>query len=478
MKLKLGLFFAAACAFLLTATDTHATTAIDYTPPPDLKDSPVIITGYSIAEARLEYVQLYSEEDRPIDLEGWRLEYFVKEQAEPVLSVPLSGWIAPTNYVLAADQLAVTNPDFAFTLADQVGKTSDKLRIVPATNAGFKSHETAVGNGVRQRNISSSTGRYLSTFSNVASPELYGGGFYDFLIATKLQLSEIVANPRKCSPLETALDCVDYVKLYNPTSLPIDLSQFRLRVGYLGQDPTSSNTFILHGTIQPGQYTVITHDFDGQPISVTNSGGFLWLEDTYGVVRYDATMTEYPDASADSKKGWAWAYNTSDGGWQWTSQPTPTNAPSVFVLPPEKEKKSSEKSLVPCKPGQERNPETNRCRSTASAAATLVPCKEGQERNPETNRCRSIKGAAAELKPCTPGQERNPETNRCRKVTAGDIPGAAFAVQEVPDSPSTFAGWWVLGGVGVLAAGYGAWEWRRELWGVITKITAVFTSGK
>lgn len=268
------------------------------------------------------------------------------------------------------------------------------------------------------------------------------------------------------------------MKFYNPTSLPIDLSQFRLRIGYLGQNPSSSNTFILHGTLQPGQYAVMTYDFDNQPISVTNSGGFVWLEDAYGVTRYDNTVMEYPDASADNKKGWAWAYDASDGVWKWTSQPTPSNSQSVFKLPPVKEKKSSEKSLVPCKPGQTRNPETNRCRSTASSASTLVPCKEGQERNPATNRCRSVKGASTELKPCKPGQERNPETNRCRKVTGGDIPEAAFAVQEVPDSQSTFAGWWVLGGIGALATGYGVWEWRREIWNGIRKVGSFFTSSK
>lgn len=477
MKLKLGLFFAAVCA-LLTVTDTHATEAIDYMPPPNLADSPVIITGYSITGSKLDYVQLYNEEDRPINLDNWRLEYVVAEQTESVLSVALSGWVAPSNYVLAADVSVVVNPDFAFTSAVQTDKTPSKLRVVPAANAGLKLHEVAVGSGVKQRNISSSTGDYLSTFGNVTNPALYGGGFYDFLIATKLQFSEIVANPRKCSPLETMLDCMDYVKLYNPTSLPIDLSQFRLRVGYLGQNPSSSNTFILHGTLQPGQYLVLTHDFDNQPIAMTNSGGFVWLEDTYGIIRYDNTVMEYPDASADSKKGWAWAYDSSDGVWKWTSQPTPDNAPSVFVLPQEKEEKPSEKSLVPCKDGQYRSEETNRCRSIASAASTLTPCKEGQERSPETNRCRSVAGASTGLKPCEPGQERNPETNRCRKVTGGDIPEAAFAVQEVPDSPSTFAGWWALGGVGAIAAGYGIWEWRRELWNGIRKVTSFATSGR
>lgn len=62
----------------------------------------------------------------------------------------------------------------------------------------------------------------------------------------------------------------------------------------------------------------------------------------------------------------------------------------------------------------------------------LKPCKPGQERNPLTNRCRKIKpeGVAKEkaprkkreLKPCPPGSERNPATNRCRKIRAKKSP--------------------------------------------------------
>lgn len=133
---------------------------------------------------------------------------------------------------------------------------------------------------------------------------------------TGLQVSEILANPRACSPLETALDCRDYVKLYNPTDQPADLSLFRLRSGYQGQSATASNTFLLAGIIQPGHFAVIATSADNRPISLTSSGGFVWLEDTYGVKRYDTTVQEYPDASSDSKKGQAWAYDTSDGQWK------------------------------------------------------------------------------------------------------------------------------------------------------------------
>lgn len=473
--LKPGLFFVGACLLFLSSP-VAAESAEPYTPPPNLTASPVIVTGYSFAGGQLEYVQIYNSDDVPRHLAGWKIELYVANELLPVLSMEVGDWIAPTNYMLAATEVAVSNADFVLPAVDLTGKTLKELRVVPPENAGFAQHGVNVQSGTYQRNISSTTGNYLSTFSAVVNPTLYGGGSYDFPIATNLQLSEIVAHPRKCSPLETTPDCGDYVKLYNPTAASIDLSRFRLRVGFAGQDASSSNTFLLAGVIAPGQYAVVTHDLDGRDISLTNSGAFVWLEDTYGVVRYDNTVTEYADASAEKKTGWAWAYDSNDGKWKWTSQPTPYNAPSVFVLPVETKKAVAVKTLTPCKEGQYRSEETNRCRNIASAASTLTPCKEGQERNPETNRCRSVAGASTELKPCDPGQERNPETNRCRKATGGDIPDAAFAVQEVPDGDSTFVGWWALAGVGVLAAGYGIWEWRRELWGGIRKIGTFFIS--
>lgn len=139
---------------------------------------------------------------------------------------------------------------------------------------------------------------------------------------------------------------------------------------------------------------------------------------------------------------------------------------------------AQDSELVPCQSGQYRHPETNRCRSLTLAASTLTPCKPGQARNPETNRCRSIvSGSASNLKPCQPGQERNPETNRCRKSEAnGGVPEAAFAAIPVADSSDSMAGWWVLGAAGVLAVGYGAWEWRREAYVAITRLKSFFRS--
>jgi hypothetical protein len=129
-------------------------------------------------------------------------------------------------------------------------------------------------------------------------------------------------------------------------------------------------------------------------------------------------------------------------------------------------------NLKPCLPGQERNPETNRCRKIGSAGSQLVPCKPGQERNPETNRCRKIGGTTKSLVPCKPGQERNPETNRCRKVaTLGANTTSSLSEVEDLDAAPTLSttGWWIAGFSALFATGYGAWEWRRDIFAKFSK---------
>lgn len=125
--------------------------------------------------------------------------------------------------------------------------------------------------------------------------------------------------------------------------------------------------------------------------------------------------------------------------------------------------------ITNCEADQYRNPETGRCRKIATTAS-VTPCKEGQYRSEETNRCRNIVAAGSQA-PCAEGQERNPDTNRCRNVLAKSVPDAAFAVQPVQEGMRAFVGWWALGGIGVLAAGYAGWEWRREIGTTLRKFS-------
>ena len=129
------------------------------------------------------------------------------------------------------------------------------------------------------------------------------------------------------------------------------------------------------------------------------------------------------------------------------------------------------KTVTPCKEGYYRSEETGRCRSIASAAAkTLKPCPDGQFRNPATGRCKKIAAADDILKDCPEGFERNPTTRRCRKIKTASMPVVGSATAGVQHVAGATWGWWVFGGVSLLAVGYGAWQWRWELSQLIRRL--------
>ena len=129
------------------------------------------------------------------------------------------------------------------------------------------------------------------------------------------------------------------------------------------------------------------------------------------------------------------------------------------------------KTVTPCKEGYYRSEATGRCRSIASVAAkTLKPCPDGQFRNPATGRCKKIAAADDILKDCPEGFERNPTTRHCRKIKTASMPVVGSATAGVQQVAGATWGWWVFGGVSLLAVGYGAWQWRWELSQLIRRL--------
>src|SRR5690606_10346211 len=114
---------------------------------------------------------------------------------------------------------------------------------------------------------------------------------------------------------------------------------------------------------------------------------------------------------------------------------------------------------APCKPGQERNPATNRCRNITAASSSRTACDAGQERNPETNRCRKIAEPAVQA-PCKEGYERNTDTNRCRKITA--VKGVATNTPSKSNN-RTAVNYLIIGGVSAMVLGYAAYEYRQDI---------------
>src|SRR5690606_37420847 len=90
----------------------------------------------------------------------------------------------------------------------------------------------------------SSAGNYTasSKFEVVAADAvLVGGGLYSYPETSPLRIVEILANARDCGPLESSADCYEFIKLYNPTDEIVDMSRYRLRVGYANQTSGITN---------------------------------------------------------------------------------------------------------------------------------------------------------------------------------------------------------------------------------------------
>ena len=286
--------------------------------------------------------------------------------------------------------------------------------------------------------------------------------------------------------------CREYVKFYNYSDGPIDFTNTALHIGTL----SSSSSTPLAGVVQPGEYALFATGASGGALEISNSGGYVWLSDVYGVTQYDNTIVEYADASSATHKGQSWAL--IDDLWQWgVPQPGGANMPLPVVVEPTTQAAAptpcrsdqyrnpetnrcklittASTSLTPCAANQYRNPETNRCKAIVSASSTLTPCAAGQYRNPETNRCKAIATTASSLTPCSEGYERNPDTNRCRKSTVASIPTVEGAVETVVDGEGSTIGWLAFGSVAGLALSYSAWEWRREVAGLFSRMMSLLS---
>ena len=452
------------------------------------QNAPLLITSIHTAK-NAGFIELHNQGSAPVKLSSWTLRYSGID-SEVDIHLPDS-WLLPDNFVVLSENGLVAGtigfPVLAFgpaetvqsaELIDGTGTSVSRLSALPAdlTSKWYQRKSTGI------------SGVFVGDFSAAtASTKLRHTPLYNAPVSHPVvRVVEVYSHASNCAPNDAAAVCSDYVKLYNPSDSPLDLRDYRLRSD--SGSSLSGNAFHLdnYGLVPPGSYMDIRMRDDGSAMSLTDDGGYVWIEDAEGVERYDETIVQYPSASSTTKIGWAWALDGS-GQWQWTSMPSPS-ASNSFPVPgqggsvetsslsscPVGKYRSPDtnrcrtveetiNALATCDEGSERNPETNRCRKTATlASATLAVCEVGQERNPETNRCRKVAGAStgAGLTPCKAGQERSPETNRCRKIETA----STAAITDPPGAQGFDAvGGIALGIVGLAAVSYGAFEWRSEI---------------
>lgn len=310
-------------------------------------------------------------------------------------------------------------------------------------------------------------------------------------------------NSRQCLIDEEQLDdCADFIEVMNQGTEPIDLGKYRLRFGLYGDTASVANTFHWGRNpelneeiiLQPQEVLVVKKRDDGKALSLAADDRSVWLEDIQGLARYQTVAVK--GAGREAHRGSSWAL--FHDGWGWAI-PTPgkwANVRAIETAQLPRSQSSPRDDLAPCQAGYYRHPETKRCRKievaktpapckegyyrseqtgrcrsiVALAAKTLKPCQDGYFRNPETGRCKKIAADSDVLKECAEGYERNPATNRCRKIKTTTPPTADFAPESVKQVAGATWGWWVFGGVSLLAIGYGAWQWRWEMSQLIRRL--------
>lgn len=479
--------------------------------PKELVSSPLQLVAYQREEqgTSLRFLQLYNAGDEPLDLNQWTVS--LNNTKETILP-RTAGHMLPGEHLIFTEPNAIKGVSSAYYLTEHhfnnevitrititppadtliASELSDLKYTVIDKTKNINNYDQLWARAFSGRNVHASATTWAADQSDTTSLP-HDGLYVPPADSSHLQIVEIYPYSKNCAPTDEDILCRDYVKLYNPTINTIDLNEYVLRSDSSSANRTSSNTVSLSGyTIRPGQYITISRTDNSGKLSLTNSGGYVWLEDTWGLALYDETMTRYENAGINEQMK-AWAQN-DDGVWKWTSKPRPTSAnefdievlgasaSSLTECPvgkyrnPETNRcrtiEEAVNALSACPEGQVRNPETNRCRSSL-IANTLIPCKEGQERNPETNRCRSIASAVAELIPCDEGYERNPATNRCRKSLSDVVGGSNLAnVASVPmgSAPENTLKTVLMFTVAVCAVAYGLYEWRNEVWRFVRRL--------
>ncbi len=467
--------------------------------------APILISSYKTSNGAktLEYVEIYNAGSEPVDVAQWVLNDTVNAQRISFRARVNDGILEPGRHVIISRDGIIGNSSYVLN-EYEAAKPMTALDLV---RDGYRT----VANVFNTKYVDRLMTRNMTTtgYSQAASPfdsstrplltdgvtqQVFDDGLYvPPVVPLGLRIVEVYPYASDCTPFDDSVLCGDYVKLYNDSDADVSVDDMVLRTDSGSGTRTSSNTVTLMGIIAAHGYMTVAATDGGSMLSLTNSGGYVWLEDMWGLVSYKETATAYVAAST-TEQGYAYAMGT-DGVWAWTTTPQPNRA-NVMTAPvvvatecaegkyrnPETGRcrniEEAVNALAVCAEGEERNPATGRCRKlTVKLASTLVPCGDGQERNPATNRCRSIASAVAELLPCDEGYERNPATNRCRKIPVSDMPLAAFPVEPTKPTSQTLGMWLAVGGVVAAAAGYAAWEWRREIAGGYRRLIAWVTLG-
>ena len=471
------------------------------------ENAPILISKISQDK---KYVEIYNPTNQNVNLAGWKIEYYAGSGAKTV------GKIFKDEVILANGFLVLSNDK---TLAGAI-KFDNNLGLAQSDGSVVLSRsDGSVADTVGWGNNSKSTGSPIKGGVKIVWRCFVGENIIDsknnstdFLSSKGSDNQEIVPYSRpnckspepkpespkelnKCEGLKLSeiASNIDeqFIEIINSGEKTVITTGCKLTVGDSGVRENIGDI-----ELNPGEFLVIK--IKNTNLKLPKTKGKVYLLDEAGS---EIDVTEY----SSMPKGASWS--SVDDEWTRTFAIT-EGAANIFkeypdcqngyernvlgrcvkiVTPPAESpcpvgqyrhpetrrcrKIEAAKTITPCKDGYYRSEETGRCRSIASAAAkTLKPCPEGQFRSSSTGRCKKIASTDDIAKECPEGFERNPQTKRCRKIKSANMPTAGSAAAEVKQVAGATWGWWVFGGVSLLAVGYGVWQWRWEISQFVRKI--------
>lgn len=471
------------------------------------ENTPILISKISQDK---KYVEIYNPTNRNANLAGWKIEYYTGSGAKTVGKIfkdeviLANGFLVLSNDKMLADvikfdnNLGLAQNDGSVVLLRSGGSVADAVgwgNNSKSTGSPIKGGVKIVwrcfvdGNIIDSKNNSTdflsskgSDNQEIVPYSrpNCKSPEPKPESPKELNKCEGLKLSEIASNVDE-----------QFIEIVNSGEKTVITTGCKLTVGDSGVRENIGNI-----ELKPGEF--LTIKIKNTKLKLPKTKGKVYLLDEAGS-KIDST--EYEKLAKIS------SWSLIDNEWMQTFMIT-ENSENIFkeyldcqngyernvlggcvkiATPPVEvscpagqyrhletrrcRKIEAAKTITPCKDGYYRSEETGRCRSIASAAAkTLKPCPEGQFRNSSTGRCKKIASTDDIAKECPEGFERNPQTKRCRKIKSANMPTVGSAATEVKQVAGATWGWWVFGGVSLLAVGYGVWQWRWEISQFVRKI--------
>lgn len=308
--------------------------------------SPLLITAIQTGgstSASEEYIELANLSATPLDITGWRLEYFSanpKSFTTPSRTISLSGTIAVKDtYLLASTgfESDTSRQSFSATLASAGGH----LRL---RNSSITEDKDLVGWGTAvqplgQPALAPPAGQMLRRIKTTTGYKNTANNAQDFAIdqaitatnmiqesnSESVKITEILPNP--ASPVTDADG--EFVELFNNGNSTVQLKGFVLKVGLT---QSKSYTF-TDQSLAPGEYKAFY--ITQTKLNLSNSGGKVVLYSPTG------TLLDQTEQYLTAPAGQSWAFDGTK--WLWTTAQTPDLANS-FLLPTPVVKASSTKT--------------------------------------------------------------------------------------------------------------------------------------